>query len=126
MNKAVIEDLLPKAYEVIKSNTKIYKNNKVDSAYRSQLSSFGAAVAGGSLLSAIAFFSVKGQSSIDRPELMKCIKALIPEATEDTLLFNYVVKQHASTACKEQILNAAIALKLAFNLFDQGREQTQE
>ena len=123
MNKAVIEELLPKAYDIIRNNSVICENGKVDKAYRSQISSFGAAVSGGSLLSAIAFFSVKGQSPVERPELMECIRKLIPEAESSDSLFGYVATQEASAVCKEQVLNAAISLKLAFNLFDQSEEQ---
>lgn len=120
MNKRVIEALLPEAYKTLEKNISIVKDGKktIKKAYRGQISTFGAAITTGSLLAAIAFFSDKGEADVEREKLMVCIQELIPEAKTSDSLFNYVsLGTEDMSVYKEKILNAAIALKLAMNLF---------
>ena len=132
MNKAEIDRLLPGAYQVLQSKDcgiAYNKNNElcINSSYRSQISSFGAAVVQGSLLSAIAYFSVKAdndrsngkKTEVDRSKLIQCIFSLLKNNDDaEKNLFDYVVKNKGNEEqVKENILNAAIALKLAMNLY---------
>lgn len=120
MNKAEIEKMLPRAYELL-DKYKIADGGKIKKTYRGQISSFGAAITGGSLLSAVAFFSSDGESSVDRPALMKCILDLLNEKHETKAenLFDYVrAHKEYEDECKEEVLNAALSLKLAMNLYE--------
>lgn len=122
MDKNRINTLLPLAYKAL-SDHKIAEGGCIVKTYRGQISTFGAAINSGSLLAAIAFFSEKKDSTVDRPALLKCIKDLIiPDTEKDTYkdknLFDYVLTQKdRESECKEDILHAAIALKLAMNLY---------
>ncbi len=123
MNKAEIDKMLPKAYELLSKNGIADKSGNIVKTYRGQISSFGAAITGGSLLSAIAFFSDKGGSDVDRPALMKCIAELVHDNKSSDSgkmeLFDYVLSnKNNQEECKERILNAALALKLAMNLYN--------
>lgn len=123
MNKNEIDALLPKAYNVLddvgivetKNNTKV-----IVKTYRGLISSFGAAITMGSLLSACAFFADKGSSSVDRTKIERAIEKLIG-LEKDTNLFMYVsnqIKNNKEAECTEEVINAAIALKLAMNLYE--------
>ena len=77
MNKREIDRLLPKAYEAIKAYQISDKDNNLSKTFRGQISAFGASVSMGSLLSAVAFFSAKGSSEVERPRLMKAVYELM-------------------------------------------------
>lgn len=123
MSKKRINDFLPFAYEGI-SKTKLYDNekDKVIGNCKAQITSFGAAVNMGSLLSAIVFFSNNNKSKIERVELMKLIYYVIKKGNQDFEeiksydLFNYANDNNV----KQEILDAAIAIKLAFNLYEEN------
>lgn len=123
MNKVEIDKMLPRAYELLAENN-IAQGGKIKKTYRGQISSFGAAIAGGSLLSAVAFFSSSGESTVNRPALMNCILELVKEKYKKENnninaknLFEYV-RDNNDDKCKEDILNAALSLKLAMNLYE--------
>lgn len=132
MNKSRIDRYIPIAVELIKNreNKVCDKNNKVNSVFRGYISSFGASVAMGSLLSAVAFYSKQGSANKDRSALMDIILKIIkeddksnPDKKDDKSntckdLFNYVKKNATNVEAKEKIYDAAIAIKLALNLFD--------
>ena len=62
MNKKQVNDwILPAQKAIIECG--IAENGKVDSAFRGQISSFGAAVVMGSLKSAVAFFADDGDEA---------------------------------------------------------------
>ena len=120
MNKAIINEEITYAYEAL-TECKIAAQGKIDKTYRGQISSFGAAITMGSLLPAIAFFADNGGSSVDREKLMKAILFILKKRTpeiKETSLYDYVAnRKKDELQCKEDILNAAIALKLAMNLY---------
>lgn len=118
MNKRKVDDLIPAAVKELEK-VGIAKNGSIDKTFRGQISTFGAAVVNGSLISAIAFFSDNGGSSVDRNKLLEAIKNLIPEAADKKDLFDYVQKKGKAKEAevKEKIIDAAIALKLAMNLY---------
>jgi hypothetical protein len=125
MNKRKVDDLLPKAYQVL-ADVGIAQNGKIENGYRGQIATFGAAAMSGSLLSAIAFFSAKGKSDSDRPKLLKAIRALLPQEDEQTNLFEYVKAHRDDPQVKEDVFSAAIALKLAMNLYQLTKEKKPE
>ena len=125
MNKKAVDRLIPMAQEVLKE-VKIVENSKILNTYRGQVSTFGAAIINGSLISAVAFFSNDGNASVERKKIIEAIRLLIPEAKKYNNLFEYVKKKGKNNekAVKEEILNAAIALKLAMNLFELEKKVT--
>jgi CRISPR-associated protein Cmr5 len=112
MNKSKVDEWLPKAYDLIEE--KISNNGQVDKGYRGQISAFGVAIQMGSILSAIAFFgSEQSNAKVDRKKILEIIQELIHP--EEGNLLKYAQKNRE--VAKEEILNAAIATKLALNLF---------
>ncbi len=119
MNKKRVDELIPKAVDVLENRGIANEKKEIVKTYRGQISTFGAAITNGSLISAVAFFSVKGESDVDRSALMKAVYDLIAgEGTEGTL-FTYVQNagKVGEAKVKEEIINATIALKLAMNLY---------
>lgn len=123
MNKKTVNDMIPYAYEALRESG-IAKNGRIDKKYRGQISSFGAAITMGSLLSAVAFFSDKGSAEVDRQRLMDAILYVLKYQKKygDDIkkLYEYVNKQKDNSSnykAKENIINAAISLKLAMNLY---------
>lgn len=120
MNKNTVNQEINLAYEAL-AEAGIAKNGKIEKTFRGQISSFGAAVTMGSLLSAIAFFSQDGASDVSRSKLMDAILIVLkkrePANESFQTLFDYA-KSLGEERCKEEILNAAIALKLSMNLYE--------
>ena len=139
MNKHEVDRMIPQAYEVL-SQVRIAENGKVNKAWRGQISSFGASIMQGSLLSAVSFFSAQGGAETKRERLMMAIWLLLnrekqfnisfePKNDEEkekykevaTRLYKQVQPQPNDKKLKEDIVNAAVALKLAMNLYDMGK-----
>lgn len=123
MNKNVINQEIDAAYHALE-NVGIANNKKIDKTFRGQIATFGAAISMGNLLAAIAFFSEKGGASVERQKLLDAIHEIISKYSfiEDKGkdLYDYVRKamdNGKEETCKEDIINAAIALKLAMNLY---------
>ena len=122
INKAKVDQWIPKARAAIADAKILNDNGKLDSGYRGQISAFGAAVSMGSVLSAVAFFSKKGsdkdhdsqrkENDYDRSKLIDAVRKIIG-CSESLDKFAQTDKD-----AKEQILHAAIALKLAMNLYE--------
>lgn len=136
MSKQRINDYLPLAYEALKE-CKLAKGGVVDSALRGQISAFGAAVSLGSLLPAIAFFSERGKAASERQDLMKAIHWILrkSDGTENNELiaspdglFKQALKIDPAEieAFRERILDAAVALKLAMNLYKRSIREEPE
>ena len=96
MNKAIINDEVVIAYDVLK-DSEIVENGKIKKTWRGQISTFGAAVTMGSLIPAVAFFSDQGGSSVKRQYIMDAILEILkrnhiaPEKYHT--LFEYVREQ---------------------------------
>ena len=120
MNKTIVDSEIKSAYEAIKE-CKISEDGKsVEKTFRGQISSFGAAVTMGSLTSAIAFFADNGGASVERSKLLDAIVYVLKDARNKKLenakeLFDYANTNKREA--KEEILNAALAIKLALNLY---------
>lgn len=125
MNKKRVDKNIGKAYEVLQNkNIGIAVDGKISKGYRGQISTFGAAISSGSLLAAIAFFSDKGKAQVNREKLMKAIMELVKynhDNVKEEELFFYVKNRAKSEGekryLKEEILDYAIAIKLAMNLY---------
>jgi len=121
IDKKRVDALIPEAYKAL-ADVEIAENGKLDKGYRGQIAAFGAAISMGSVLSAVSFFSKKANASdqkredegYDRSKLMRAIEILLK--VEKDKLFQHAQKPEA----KDEILHAAIALKLAMNLYDWG------
>ena len=124
MVKKRVDIYIPKAYEVLRI-VEIEKDNKINSTFRGQIASFGAMIAMGSILSAVALFTAtKSNASVDRVKLMQAIYAIIKDVTGEIpkdVLFEYVtqeIKKGNKNTVTEKIKDAAIAIKLAINLYE--------
>lgn len=98
----------------------------IDSAFRGQISSFGAAVAMGSLKAAVAFFAQQGNAKVPRDKLMIVLYCLVNNETNlnkirAKMVFDYVC-EHDTSEYREKFLDAAVATKLAMNLYTRDKE----
>ena len=126
MNKQRVNAWLPAAKEALKELKIADEKDEISKTFRGQISSFGAAVVMGSLPAAVAFFSAKGGSEVDRPKLMQAIYYVIAKdahktdkskwIAEPSTIFAWVCNEN-SQMLKEKFIDAAIALKLAMNLY---------
>lgn len=119
MNKEVINDEIVLAYDAIRDTGIANKEGEVQKTYRGQVTSFGASVLMGSLLASIAFFSDDTKSSVNRALILEAIYQILQKQGKvkenEENLFAYA-KENQDKG-KEEILNAATALKLAMNLY---------
>lgn len=121
MDKNRINKLLPIAVEVIKNKL----SEPIPNEFRGYIASFGAAVTMGSLPAAVAYYSAASKNAKeDRTKLpvmiLEVLKGENAAITVDTL-FEYVTafkNDNESFAIKEDVLHAAIAIKLGLNLFE--------
>lgn len=145
-NKRKIDEYIPKAIDSLSKNKKVVINGKIKSGFAGQIATFSVAVSTGSLLSAVAFFSEKKQSAVERQELMNVIYEIITGKSasekDDTksVLLSYVKEKYEQThnqnrnvsslldygQFQQDILNAAIAVKLAINFFPKEKENESE
>ena len=145
-NKRKIDEYISKAIEVLNNNEKIVKEGgKIDKTFSGQIATFAVAVSTGSLLSAVAFFSDNGGASNERSSLMDVIYEIISDEklpyidkeddknkknvnNKNSKLLKYVKSKYEKSKesndivsynrIKEDILNAAIAVKLAMNFYE--------
>lgn len=127
MNKIAIDRNLPYAYKAI-IDAEISKDGKVNKSYRGQISTLGAAITMGSIKSAICFFSEKANnnSDVDRSKLLKAISYVLKNSEDTREQYKkvddfkmYILNSDLDIeVLKEDIVNAAIAIKLAMNLFE--------
>lgn len=144
-NKNRTDSYIPDAIEAL-TVTGIAKNGKVDSSYRGQISSFGAAVTIGSFKQAVAFFAQdakNGASKISRSDLILAIDYILNkdnyELGKNKTIDN---KKDKVNHIKEDILkmtdpkllkslenrylDAAVALKVAMGVYDMKSENEKD
>lgn len=124
MNKNKINQEMQLAYEALAETGIANKKGEIEKNFRGQISSFGAAITMGSLLAAIAFFSKDANAEVSRSKLLDAVLYVLKKqgtVKEETAgLFDYAqeyVEQGMEAVCREEIINAAIAIKLAMNLY---------
>ena len=83
MNKAVIDDLIPKAYTALEDFGIANNKGEIIKTFRGYISSFGAAIVMGSLRAAIAFNSKNKDTGLERNRLMMIIYYLVTNSKED-------------------------------------------
>lgn len=135
MNKKMVDKYLPTAYEVLKSEG-VVQNGTIKNSYRAHISTLGVMISMGSILSAVTLYcGNKDKSngnkketdsnvaaSLERVKLARCIYKIITdqECQANVDLFNFVrteIQNGREQKVKDMIINAAIALKLAINLY---------
>lgn len=150
MNKREIDKLIPIAIDEINNlkndlesenkffeikevnNNKVYKIHKEFNGY---ISSFGASIVQSGLISTVAFFCIKNSNSNrDRQKIAELILKVIlkrKEEQEDKYenLLKYVLegdKDNKLNSVKEEIINAATALKLSMRVFEfTGKDESK-
>jgi len=123
VNKKRVNSLLLVAKQAL-AECGIAENGKISSAFRGQISSFGAAIVTGNLPAATAFFSVQGGSDVKRDRLLNAVYYCICENDRQQAK-NKHPKEILQFVCennnydlKEKIIDASIALKLAMNFYE--------
>jgi hypothetical protein len=136
MNKRRVEALIPVALEALENpKCGIQNNGVIESGYRSQISSFGAAVTMGSFKAAVAFFSKKAsnreneKSQVDRSKLLCAMYYIVHYSVNGTAEANdgnwkdaeeiakEILMLSDVSIIKESFINASLALKLALNAY---------
>ncbi len=134
MSKQRIDEYLPYAYDALKE-CGIAVNNEISKTFRGQISTFGAAITMGSLLASVAFFSEQGSATTERQKLMKAIHYVIfksenkdvSECSNNSLfLLVKNTQKDRIDSLKQNILDAAIAIKLAMNLYNLKNEKSEK
>ncbi|MBS7007937.1 type III-B CRISPR module-associated protein Cmr5 [Anaerostipes sp.] len=134
MNKRIIDQEISYAFDIL-DEAGIVKEDGGEKVilkgYKSQIAAFGASISMGSLISAVAFYNDKGNAAVDRTKLLKAIYKIINRQKDindaNQSLYAYIKNElqgcesaayHSTYArLKEEVINAAIALKLAMNLY---------
>jgi CRISPR-associated protein Cmr5 len=121
MRKVISEDVISEAIKAI-IDSKIADSDKitVPSEFKGYVSSFGAAIIQSGILPALIFFEDKGGASKDRPKLLEAIMRLNswPADDEKYSLVNYYKDFSGNRrALEAEILNSAVAIKLALRTF---------
>ena len=122
MNKNRVNEWIAPASEALQK-VGVAKDGKVTASFRGQIATFGAAVTMGSLKAAVAFFAQQGGAAVNRELLLTAMYDVITggklprQELTAKKVFDYVCA-HDTPQTREQFVDAAIALKLAMNLYD--------
>lgn len=147
MNKREINELIPIAINEIEklkndreSENKFFEVNdnkvyKIHREFNGYISSFGASIVQSGLISTVAFFCIKNSNSNrDRQKITELILKVIlkhKKEQEDKYenLLKYVLeadKDNKLNSVKEEIINAATALKLSMRVFEfTGKDESK-
>lgn len=120
MSKKDIEQLIPLAFKAIETCI-IKKDGHIDKVYKGYIESFGPTVIQSGLLPAICLYEKKGTSSEgDKIRVIEAIQYILPtDFTNSPSKFSTLVGGRTDKVeCKEKIMNAVIALKLAIRTFE--------
>ena len=119
MNKKAVEAWLPAAFEALKQ-AGIVNDGIAPAEFSGYISSFGASIIQSGLLPSVAFYERNDAGSKnDKAKLTKAILKIINKEATDSNLLDYIIKnQNSSSNLKEDIINAAIAIKLAIRTFE--------
>lgn len=140
-NKSRTDSYIPAAIKALELSG-IAKDGKIDSSYRGQISSFGAAVTIGSFKQAVAFFALdakNGVSGISRSDLILAIDYILnPEnyangveekKTKIADIKNKILAEENPQklkALENRYLDAAVALKVAMGVYDMSPEKKEK
>jgi CRISPR-associated protein Cmr5 len=133
MNKRRVDDLIPQLIDYINDNNNKIKNseNKIPREFNGYISNFGASIVQSGLLATVAFFSSdNANSNRDRKLLMSLILNIIKEKEkkdENDTLLNYIIdNKDKIDLIKEEIIDIAVATKLAIRVFEFTEESSEE
>lgn len=132
MNKRRVDELIPKIIDYINDNNKIKNSgNKIPREFNSYISNFGASIVQSGLVATVAFFSSENaNSNRDRKLLMSLILNIIKEKEkkdENGTLLNYIINNKEKIdLIKEEIIDIAVATKLAIRVFEFTEESSEE
>lgn len=129
MNKAIVDQYLPYAYDAIREAHIPNAKGEVNKSYRGQISTLGAAITMGSIKSAVCYFKEKANNNteVDRTKLLLAITYVLKHDENNKKRYGGVEKlpefvmklrDEEIPAVREDIINAAIAIKLALNLYE--------
>lgn len=126
MSKKRIESWVPVARLALRQ-LEIAKDGCVDRGFSTTISAFGAAVVTGRLRSAVAFFSQRGNATVDRRKLIEAIYfCIFGEKVQAENVLKYVCNNETPDL-KDMFVDASIAIKLAMNFFNLvGKEGQNE
>jgi len=121
-----INDLIPLALDAVEIELK-EKDGKIASQYNGYISSLGSGLVQGGLLPTLAFYTnLQSKSEKDRLQLMKAIYRVVAgikgeQKLEGDELLKMAVKVQDNVTesyfLKDQIRNAAVAIKLSIRTF---------
>jgi len=114
-DKGRIDRLIPLAYTAL-ADVGIAEKGAVKKTWNGQISTFGAAITMGSLQSAVAYFSNAAKGDVNRTLLLKAIRFLLEKGLEYKPI-EWENISAASPTIQRDVLNCAVALKLAMNLY---------
>lgn len=121
MNKKRVDEYLPLAVDAIEK-CGISEKGEVAKTFRGNISSFGAAVTMGSFKAAVAFFSQKNSSSIDRYKLIEAAWYVVKnkDIKDAVDICKKILSMNGTELyeIKAEFLDASIAIKLAMNVYN--------
>ena len=122
MNKKKIADYMLRADAAIQAVEIVNKDGNIASEFGGYISSFGAAIVQSGLLPTIAFFSRTSTSSKeDKGQVVKAIAHILGESD----LFKKVKDTPDDSTLFQNIVHAAIALKLVLRTYPLTKEKNQ-
>ena len=116
MNKNRVDTLIPDAYAILDKVGIVENGQIIDKWWSGQISAFGASITQGSLIASVSFF----RKDDKRIKLMNAIEQLL--GIETSLLEH--LQGSNKKRIKEEIMSAAVALKLSMNLYE--RKESSE
>ena len=125
MSKAHIEDMIPRAIEVL--SEEFGYDGKIESVYQGYISSFGVGVVQVGLLPTLAYFESEKSNDTEDANTngqkgdRKIISDLVRNTLgikEDISLLKHAIDSSNKEELKEKIKDASVALKLSMRLFD--------
>ncbi|KAE9633436.1 MULTISPECIES: type III-B CRISPR module-associated protein Cmr5 [Defluviitalea] len=124
MNKNKVEKFIPIALDIIQEVEIANEKNEVPDVYNGYIASFGASIVQSGLLTTVAFFERDNNNTKqDRRKIVNAIFSIIKKVdkkyeNEDSLLRCLIKYKSSIDDIEDDIICAAIALKLALRTFE--------
>ncbi len=125
INRKKVDSLIPKAIEAITNAFGVEIGGKVRNEYRGYISSFGTAVRMSGIKTAVCIYSKKTESDEDKSKIVRMIYYMLNDSGDNENIDENKAKEYLLEKIKEdeikaknEILEAAVAIKLALNLFE--------
>lgn len=120
-----VEEFIPKAIKAV-DEAKIAASGIVSSQYNGYISSFGASIGQTGLLPTVAFFSNEQSSAEkDRKKLLDAINIVLQTGDKELMDFLLKDSNYKKSHIKKDVLDAAVALKLAIRTFKLEKENQE-